>query len=189
MILWLLPLIKNFRKDYFFFFLGVALQDPGNLFFYNFLKLDPNYWVIFCQLFIIYTLELKNKKFKKIDPIIIGITVLFSFIGFYSNLIYMALCLVILLKISSNIIEELKYRGYINIFVVAIAFYVFNLLLNALFVSTQSLYKETYYVYTFISMFAFALFFTFTNEKTKFLNVNIKKYLVKANDNKNYNSR
>lgn len=188
-ILWLLPLIKNFRKEYFLFFLGIAIQDPGNILFFYVFKFDPNYWGMFCQLFIICTFRQSNRKIKRLDPFIIGIVVVLVIISFPSNLIFLILNIVILVKVTVNIIEELKNRGYLNGFIVMISFYLLNLVLKTLFVSTQSLHRETYYIYSSISMFAFALFFTFTNEKTKFLQINIKKYLVRANDNKNYRSR
>jgi len=188
-ILWLLPLIKNFRKEYFLFFVAIAVQDPGNLLFFYLLKLNPNYWVIICELFMIGTLKTANKKLDKLSPYIITITLIVLISGFHPNLITMLLEIILLIKVSINIIEELKCKGCLNMFIMMIAFYILNLVLKTLFVSTQSLHRETYYVYTLISMFAFALFFTFTNEKSKFLQINIKKYLVIANDHKNHNSR
>lgn len=189
MVLWLLPLISNFKRSYFYFFIGIAIQDPGSHIFYRLLEFTPNFWVTFCQLFIIYTLKPGKGFLRKKEFGIVVLTITVLLIGIPSNIVVIVLDCIILLKILIILIEEIKNRSNLNLFVVMLAFYVLNLLLNSLFISTLSVNKEVYYLYSFISMFGFAIFFTFTNEKSKFLQVNLNKYLANANDDKNNSSR
>ena len=181
-ILWFLPLISNFKKKYFVFFVFTALADPiGFLIFYS-MNTNANFWFIANKLLIIYFFYGFNFEFRKKELIIIAFFILFVFLGFPTNILVILLNTIIMFYFLNGLIENIKEKSTFNIFVFMLFFYELTLILKALFSSNLSSSSDYYYYYTIISMFAFAIFFTFTNEKSKFLQVNINKYLAKEDD-------
>lgn len=181
MILWVLPLIKNFKMKYFVFFLSIAISDPIGFFMLFNLDIGPNYWYLICSFIAIYSLGRTKSKIKELAVFIVAlILVLFSF---PTNILGILFSTIIIIYILFDLIVEVKSKSNLNLFVFVLVFYNLTIVLNSLFISTISQNSKDYYLYSVAAMYLFAIFFTFTNEKSKFLQVNINKYLARLNDN------
>ena len=182
MILWFLPLIGNFRKKYFPFFVFTALNDPIGVLVQNIFETNANLWIIINGLLFLYFFDEYKLKSNLKSVIIIALVTFLLIFGTPTNLIMMLIDVIIMVHFIIELLTEIKEQNNLNLFVFVIISYELTIILTTLFSSNLSSYSEHYFVYTFISMFAFAIFFTFTNEKSKFLQVNINKYLAKEDD-------
>ena len=158
-----------------------AINDPIGFLIYFGFGINANIWVIINSLVFLYFFEGYKLKFNLKPIIIIFVITSLAVLGMPTNLIIISIDIIILMYFIIDLIKWIKDFNEINLFVFTLATYQLTIILNNLF-SANLNNNSDYYLYTIISMFAFAIFFTFTNEKSKFLQVNINKYLVKEYD-------
>lgn len=167
-IIWLFPPIKQYRQNYFRFFLLLALTDPLTI------VLGRSFNIVFSQLYVVFTIMffLSLLDFQKLNPfklILIAIvfaTGFFSIFNYwdYSYLFITIMLFLILLIVVKNSFQFVIDSGSLNIFHIILCFYLItNMLKFWSYVQYFSAGLGFYYVTTSLQLFI-GLFFSIYKE-------------------------
>ena len=171
-VFWLLPPIRQFKSQYFIYFLILALSDPVNLFSINVLGLPNNIIHALAAILLFYSINPNSIDFNRywflhslfIASFIIGML-------FLNNLLYIVLLihLMILFKFVKLTLVTIYKINILNIFYVVLMFYELSAVINlSEFLSNSDLRIVIYYM-TLSFQILMAIFFTIFTEKSDFL--------------------
>ncbi|NJD22586.1 MAG: hypothetical protein FIA82_07955 [Melioribacter sp.] len=175
--IWILPPIKQYKSDYFYFFLILAFLDVMQPVVFFFLHMDPRHVAIIFLLFLISSLPSSHKQ--RYFFIILGIFTSVFFLGFsFQNstltLIRMAMhVIIVIILINSFVKYTLKVKA-VNLFLIILITY--ELITVFKFIAGILSFEEgafSYVIATFIQIF-FGIAFLFISFKTKDFPIHVK---------------
>ncbi len=164
---WLLPVFRQYRDGYFYYFLILAVSDPLMQLFLHTFKIYPMYFYLavsyFCFLAVLY--------YKKRLKISFALAALVLTIFFYSDLVSASagiflLHLIILYNILDIFLKETANSPTINLYFVVMLLYESTILLKmAAKIADFSTGIYFYYIITAFDIFI-AIYFIFCNIRT-----------------------
>lgn len=169
-VLWILPLFKQFKTEYFLYFLILSLTDPIKLTLIFLFHLGPNRFSWVVALFLLFSL-IKNSKLKKV-LLCVSLAAFIISVSFKINTnifmkIALAIHIIILGKITEMFFNRLLSSQSLNLFLSLLLFYeliyVFKYL--AAILSFES--GGISWIMGSVSQFIFAVLFAFININTK----------------------
>ena len=175
-VVWLLPLFKQFRTEYFHFFLVLSLSDVVVIPIAVLFRINPQImYPIFAALLI-----LSLKKIKKMQItllfIITGVLIflclkldprlLYILYSFYSS--------AILLIILYQFLQYIMSNNSVSIFFIFLIAYELSLVLKNIVVYTNILQGVTLFSITTFFEIGFGIIFTFVNVNTKVYKLPVK---------------
>ena len=175
-LIWLMPPIKQYKTQYFTFFLVLALSDPIIYSVYLIFSIPTlNFYPIMTLLLIISLSDRKKYYLWIVDSLIILI-ITYIFQNDPIRLFDFCIILfsVVLYQIINKLLQMIIQQKYLNLFLCLLLFYA---LLNELkFISISlNLYQGSvsYYLATFIQIF-FGISFSFITINTKNISISSK---------------
>lgn len=171
---WLLPPIKQFRTEYFYFFLILAILDPVKILF--FLTGDYSPVDISFPFLILLVFSIFHTWFKKYFLALIILAIIISFFGKNLSMtadysikvvVYTFILVVFLLRMSRFLIQS----GNINLYYVVLILYVLSIILKyiTLIFDLKTGVINFYLTSAFEIIIAFFfIFFNVNNEKIHF---------------------
>lgn len=174
---WILPLYKQYKGSYFYFFLILALTDP----IFRISKfLELSYIPIGPVSLFLLSLASFGKRIKLSLPIILFFVLFILVLYFDPNnqLFKVFVCLVSFINFIKRLLLEQFSNSKINLFYIAASFYMLLLLLNLSLVVLNIKSGATYFYFTIIIMYFLALFFTFFNDKDEKIQIKLKKEVL-----------
>lgn len=170
--LWFLPLYKQYKGSFIYYFIINALLDPIN---YLLVINKFNFFeeVRIIALFLIFiTLRKRQLEFiykDKLNLFLFLIVAILYLILPLSNYVSFTLKLLIFGKISSFIINDYFNKNTLNIFYIVLITYEVLTLLNPILALAGTTLSISYYKMTAVFMYIFPLFFTFVKSTDKFV--------------------
>lgn len=132
MILWLFPPIRQYKQNYFWFFLFLAITDPiAFVIGRSFGIQPPQTYIAFVLLYFFSLLNYKIINFYKIVASIVLILIgAFSFINHekYADYYFIAVTLLMLFIVSKNSFQFIVNSGRINFFHIVLVFYMLTII-------------------------------------------------------------
>lgn len=173
-IVWLLPPFKQFKGEYFLFFLILAFMDPINLFFLFIVKsaVFQSQIIILLNYCLLLSIIEKNLLRKYwiwffIITLILFFPTIFHFTGNEIIFVYIVLQLGIALIILKNLITNYVLVGKLSLFLLVFLLYQFTTitkLSNLLFGFADAF---AFFIFTTIVQIIFGLFFSVFTENDK----------------------
>lgn len=167
MIVWIFPLIRQYKTDYFYFFIVLAIADPLMISFLFILKLTAQTTAPFFIL-----LQIASLRPKKLLWLPFAVIILFAFIWFIKDSNDALLLtgsvghLIVFMMIISRLIDQLNKRQLLSGFLILLSIYELSNVLKILIMVTDILHGITqFYVATFFQ-FLFGLLFSFISVKS-----------------------
>ena len=176
MIVWLFPAIKQYKTDYFYFFLVLAIAEPLVLSFLFIWKLTPQITAPFFLLFLAGSL--RPKKLLRLPFALIFLFIFVWFIKESNNALLLTGSighLIIFMIIISMLIDQLNKRQLLSGFLVLLSIYELINVLKVLIVVTDLLHGSTqFYIASFFQIL-FVLLFSFISIKSSRLDFKLVK--------------
>ena len=167
-VIWLLPPIRQYKKEYFYFFLILALMDPLQIILKLFVVIYPfRLYAIFVMFLIFSVLKIKHsKKTVLIMAAAAAVNVFLSFgMSFNVLLIYLMLeHLTILIIILKNAITLFFDKSVITLFHMVLILYMLTLVLKYLVVIIDLKTGGPYFYITSTFEILIGVFFIIYNE-------------------------
>jgi hypothetical protein len=169
-ILWIFPIIKQYKTEYFLFFLILAIADPIKLLLYLFFHLGSQRFSWITALFLITSLITKARtKLTLFTVSLIAITIsfLYKIDITVMMLISCLLHIVILGIIILNLFNRFVITETLNLFLCLLILYEsLNVMKYLAYLSSYDAGAFSWFVGG-VSQYLFALLFTFINISTK----------------------
>ncbi len=169
-LIWLLPPIRNYRHEYFYFFLILALMDPLVYVIQLFVIVYP--FRVYASALIFLIFSVTKIRLTKINFFILFLTAAVNiFIAFnlsFNMLIFYLLLqhIIILVIVLKDSIKILLETGGIRIFYAVLSLYLVSIIMKYLASIADIKTGYIYYAITNIFEILIGLFFAFYNEKT-----------------------
>lgn len=170
-MVWLIPPIKQFRTNFFFFFLILALIDPISFLFRNIMaKNIPFEFYIFANfLLLISLIEIDSRKkntflFVSLGLILLGIIAFANFTINQSLIILLAFQFLMLADILKKFIVNYAFEKRISLFLLVLIFYFLTIITKFLNVLTGFADATAFFIITSIAQIIFGLFFSIARE-------------------------
>lgn len=177
MIVWILPLFRQFKSGIFYYFLILAIEDPLGFILYSLFNIDPVFIHSILAISLYFSIDfnleelLKNRIANTI--IIIGCLIaLFTL----SNLFILILIghFLVLSKFVKHIILRLHGSGEMNIFYLVMTFYELTILVNIIGIVGGSYIGITLHYTTLAFQILIAIFCTIFRIDNKKLIIKLK---------------
>lgn len=174
---WLLPPFKQYRTDYFYFFLILAIADPFKLIFYyagDYSPVDISFFFLTLLCFSLFIPLIKRYYLA-----IIILALIFSYLGnhlsttvgyFTKVLAYSYLLVVFMMRMSKQLVQF----GIINIFYFVIILYTLSIILKFITLIFDLNTGTIYFYLTSAFQILIALFFIFFNVDDKKIQFRLK---------------
>ena len=176
LIVWLFPAIKQYKTDYFYFFIVLAVADPLMMSFLFILRLTAQTTAPFFQL-----IQIGSLRPKKLLWLPLALIFLFIFVWFIKESNNALLLtgsighLIIFMMIISRLIDQLNKRQLLSGFLVLLSIYELINVLKVLIVVTDLLHGITqFYIASFFQIL-FGLLFSFISVKSSRLDFKLVK--------------
>ncbi len=167
MIVWLFPLIKQYKTEYFYFFVVLALADPLNLSILLISKVTLQFTGPFIILMMIGSLH--PKKLTWFPFAFILLLILIWFVRESNNALLLIATIghvIVFMMITSRLIDRLNKRLLLSGFLVLLSIYELITVLKILVVVTDLLHGITqFYIASFFQIL-FGLLFSFISVKS-----------------------
>jgi hypothetical protein len=174
---WAFPPFRQFKGEFFLFFLILALSDPISLLLVKLTKINPDFIMILSSFLLFYSINFNlNDIKKKIYCHFAFIVILLILFGVIQTppIIIMLIHLFILSKLVSLLIIKIFKENSFNIFVLMIVFYEISIVLNlSIYLTKNDIWLVVYYSTLTFQIFL-AIFFTVFTEKSKRLILKLK---------------
>ena len=166
--IWLFPAIRQYKGNFFSFFLVLALLDPITFLIRFIWQLDSMKIYASCTIFLIFSLiEIKTNKFNLFYIAVLTIINIYLSFGFSNDILklYLILQLVIVFFIilRKTIIETFNYEQ-INLFFFVLVLYLLSVLTKILITFTHLFLGLFYFYITTAFEIFIAVFFIFYND-------------------------
>jgi hypothetical protein len=126
MLAWIFPIFRQYKCNIFYFFLLLGISDPLTWILLKTIHLSPVYITVVIAPLLFYSIGIDRQKKFTITPLEIFVFILTAVLLFtISNLdiILLIIHTLVLIKVIYKILIELHHKQIINIFHLAIAFY------------------------------------------------------------------
>ena len=176
-IFWLLPPIRQFRKNYFYYFFILALSDPLNILYVKFIG-TPLYLVhSIASVLSFYAVIFESDK--STQNIVTALLLLcFYVVGmvFIKNLLVIVLVFnfFVLLKFIQSALFSLYFDKIINVFITALLFYELIVVTNLVTILGGGEIKITVFFISLSFQILLAIFFTIFTDKSPALNIQLR---------------
>ena len=170
MFIWVIPPIRQYRKQLFLFFLILALPDPINLLFLYLLKINTTFFLFPSACYLLIVSLLKRSTIIKNWILIIVIWILVLTLNLLSKnnsiflstvIIFNLITVLILLK---NFIVTYVDNRKMNLFLVVIIFYFCTSILKFFNILIGFADATAFFIITSIAQIIFGLFFSIFRE-------------------------
>ena len=176
-IVWLFPPFRQYKGNYFFYFLVLSLSDPTSLFLVSQFKVPNNIIHSVSGYGLILSLIVISKTFKTNVKLTVSVSIIFIFCLMYiENSLYIMLIehVIILVIFIKRAIIPVFLDRIINLFYCALLLYEMSIVLNlALLVGGGSILYLIHYVTLFFQILI-AIFFTIYTEKSQSLIIHFR---------------
>jgi len=170
-VLWLIPPIKQYKTDYFLFFLILAVMDPISLLYkIIFIANIPFGFYLFAN-FLLFLSLMEFNSIKKNLFIIIASGILFLLIIIFANfttnqnlIILTAIQFLILAVVLKKFIVNFALNKYISIFQLVLIFYLLTVITKFLNLLTSFADATAFFIITSIAQIIFGLYFSIIRE-------------------------
>jgi hypothetical protein len=170
-VVWLIPPFKQFRTNYFLFFLILAIIDPISFLYRNLIaKNIPFEFYIFANfLLLISLLENDSRKknaflFFSFGLILLGIITFANFTINQNLIILLAFQFLMLADILKKFIVNYAFEKRISFFLLVLIFYFLTMITKFLNVLTGFADATAFFIITSIAQIIFGLFFSIVRE-------------------------
>ena len=177
MIVWILPLFRQYKTRLFYYFLILGLADPVAIVFFYLFNIDTLFIHSIVGILLFYFVDFERKTILKdrvINLVIIAgfITALFTL----SNLILLIIIchFLILLKFIKHIIIGLYEQGEVNTFYLILVFYELTILVNLIAIIGKTDLGYLLHYLTVLFDVLVAVFFTILRSDSKRLVFSLK---------------
>ncbi len=166
--IWLLPPIRQYKGNYFYFFLVLALLDPIVYVVRFILPLDPMRIYTLCTIFLVFALiKIRHNKFNWFY--IAVLTIINTYLSFSLSFDLLKLYLILQLIVVFFIILRKTLldtftNGQINLFYFVLVLYLLSVLTKMLITFTQFSSGIFYFYFTTAFEILIAVFFIFYND-------------------------
>jgi hypothetical protein len=170
-IVWTLPLLKQFKGGYFFYFLIMAITPISSVLGYYFLKLIPfTIYVIMAYGLLLSLHYYKNKKIKKILYLFL---IPITFITYYNNSQYDLVSIIILhifiiLYIINFLLKYLYNTNSMNLYFFVFIIYESSIVLKMITFLTNIQTGKLYFYITSVFELVIGIYFIFYNIENSF---------------------
>lgn len=176
-VFWILPVFRQYKEDYFYFFLVIAITDPIAGFCY-YLKIIPITVVhSVSSLLLFYSIDIANNKLleNKVFNLILFVSFCFVLLAGIDRYLVIAILhsfvLVKFIKISAI---KMHYSGKINLFYLVFILYELSIVVKMSFAITRTELGNLYYTITLAFEMLIAIFFTIYRENNPKIIFNLK---------------
>ncbi|MGB8318236.1 MAG: hypothetical protein WCE54_08930 [Ignavibacteriaceae bacterium] len=168
-IIWMLPPFRQFKTEYFLFFLILAIADPANALANIFLAIKPIYVTLSITFLLI--LSLIDRELLIRNWIIITLTflvllaamIILPFKSMYA--IKIILSSIVLFIILKNSLIYINKNQTINLFLLVLTLYEITIIIKFIFTASRTHTGSIYFYTTSFFEFFIGLFFSFFNKE------------------------
>jgi hypothetical protein len=165
--IWFIPPIRQYRTEYFLFFLIVAFADVFSILFNRVFNIEQ--YIAFNLLSYFAMLSLLNiNKFQRylILYIIIFFVILYltSLIPDTKQVIFLLIHVTLLYMFLRRLIDNIYFNSYLSVFLLMLIFYEFTIITKFLNLVAGFTDANYYYIITSIFQILFGLFFSIFRE-------------------------
>lgn len=175
-IAWIMPIFRQYKGSYFYYFLFVGLTDSVAVLILYLFNFQPNYHLSLMSTLAFFSLRFPRSekiRFKALDYIL-ALLLLVLFFAFKSLIHYMIVVhILIVLQLSEKIMINLFNQNVLKIFLVVLLFYELTITVNLIVISVGYSGIIIYYFTLFLQVFL-AVFFTIFLESHPKLNIKLK---------------
>lgn len=174
-IIWFLPLFKQYKTEYFLFFLILAINDPINILLMYLHTLNWQFVHITFSVILVYSLLKRNKK----NALILISTLLLMYVVVWHypdiNKIFNALIhVVIIFIILNNLFQQLNLKYELNLFLVIFVSYELTGIMKFIVAYTDAVNGMVLFYLTSFLQIIYGILFSFINVNTKVFKLRVK---------------
>ncbi len=168
-VIWIFIPFRQFRGNYFVFFLILATLDPLTVFIRALISIHPLRIYSICSIFLIFSL-FDRKSFKKRIPLIFTIILINTLIALFSSFQFLQIDLFLLNIIIEFFILErtvlfIQEKKYINLFHLVLNLYMLTLIIKYFVIMIDVKTGINYFYVTSSFEILIGVYFLLANEK------------------------
>lgn len=174
---WIFPAIRQYKGNYFHYFLILALSDPINIFCVSFIGVTQGWVHSVAGLLLVYSVGYNNNEFRKyLIHNTVLILVFISLLLVLPNLRYLILAthMMILAKFLKIAFVHLHNNSKLNLFYLALIFYEITIVINFIDLITGISVGITFFYIILAFQILLAIFFTIFREENPMLNFKLR---------------
>lgn len=178
MIVWIFPVIRQYRGNFFYYFLILAVTDPVNRFWFFFTGPSPNAY-IYCisSLLLYYSIDVRNQRIS--ENWVSKLTLLLTFIAAMLlntnyHLITTVLHIIILFKFIKIITVKLYNESKLNLFYLTLILYELTIVLKMSLIIVITETGTVFFHITMVFEMLIAVFFMIFKEDNSKIIINLK---------------
>ncbi len=169
---WLFPVYRQYKGNYFLFFLILALSDPMVMLSVAVLKVQPTLIHSIAGIFLLYSIDTVKQEFERLWLLNLMIVVTFIIaLLLLSNLLILVLILhfLILIVFIKKLMLKLHQLSEFNWFYLVLIFYEITVILKVIVFISGTEIGILYFYLTLAFQFLVAIFFTIFREESPLL--------------------
>lgn len=173
---WLFPIFRQYKGNYFLFFLILALSDPIAMLSVAVLKVQPTLIHSIAGIFLFYSIDTVRQEFGRLWLLNLFIVVTFVIaLLMLSNLLFLILILhfLILFIFIKKLMLKLYHSGEFNWFYLVLIFYEITVILKVMVFISSTEIGILYFYLTLAFQFLVAIFFTIFRENSPLLRIRL----------------
>lgn len=174
---WIFPAIRQYKRNYFHYFLFLALSDPINIFCVSFIGVTQGWVHSVAGLLLFYSVGYSNNEFRKyLIYNTVLILVFVCLLVVLANLRYpiLATHTMILAKFLKIAFVHLHNTSKLNLFYLALIFYEITIVINFIDLITGTSVGITFFYIILAFQILLAIFFIIFREENPMLNFKLK---------------
>jgi len=174
---WLFPIFRQYKGNYFLYFLILGLSDPIAMLCVAVLNVQPTLIHSVAAIFLYYSIDTVKREFRRLWLLNLIIVVTFVIaLLMLSNPLFLVLILhfLILLIFIKKLMLKLYQSGEFNWFYLALIFYEITVILKVIVFISGTDVGILYFYLTLAFQFLVAIFFTIFREESPLLRMRLK---------------
>ncbi len=175
LIVWFLPIFKQYKTEYFLFFLILGINEPTYALFRILHLFKPEYINITFSVILVYSLVKRNKK----NALILISTLLLMYVVVWHypdiNKIFNALIhVVIIFIVLNNLFQQINLKYELNLFLVIFVSYELTGIMKFIVAYTDAVNGMVLFYLTSFLQIIYGILFSFINVNTKVFKLRVK---------------
>jgi len=175
-LFWLFPIFRQYKGNYFHYFVILALSDPLAMFGVAVLNVQPRLILSIAAIFLFYSIDTIKHEFRRLWllNLIIVVTFVIALIVL-SNPLFLVLIFhfSILLIFIKKLMVKLYQLGEFNWFYLVLIFYEITVILKVIVFISGTEIGVLYFYLTLAFQFLVAIFFTILREENPLLRIRL----------------
>lgn len=174
---WIFPIFRQYKGNYFLYFLILGLSDPIAMLCVAVLNVQPTLIHSIAGLFLFYSIDTVRREFRRLWLLnLITIVAFIIALLMLSNPLFLVLILhfLILLIFIKKLMLKLYQSGEFNWFYLALIFYEITVILKVIVFINGTEVGVLYFYLTLAFQFLIAIFFTIFREENPLLRMRLK---------------